>query len=81
MLKFKYGLTEEGVRRCTKDEFYLQATLEYKGYTERIFRALHRSEKPLTIREISSLTGIKTSSVNGVITFNVYAGYIKRIQL
>jgi hypothetical protein len=81
MLKFKYGLTEEGVKRCTRDEFYLQGTSTYKGYTERIFRVLHRSEKPLTTIEISNLTGIKTSSVNGIIAFNVYAGYVRRIQL
>lgn len=81
MLKFKYALTREGVERCRKDEFYLQDTSTYKGYTEKIFRLLHKSEKPLTVREISKLTGIKTRSVNGVITFNVYAGYIMRIRL
>jgi len=68
-----------GAKRCTNNEFYLQGTSTYKGFTERIFRLLHTTEKPLTIREISNLTGIKPRSVNGVITFNIYAGYIKRI--
>ncbi len=81
MLKFRYVLTKEGVNRCLKNEFYLQDTSIYKGYTEKIFRLLHRSERPLTIREIGNLTGIKTRSVNGVITFNIYAGYIMRIPI
>jgi hypothetical protein len=81
MLKFKYSLTTAGVKRCLKNEFYLQETPTYKGYTEQIFRSLHVSEKPLTITEISSLTGIETRSINGVITFNIYAGYIKRVPL
>jgi hypothetical protein len=81
MLKYKYTLTKAGERRCTKDEFYLQETSTYKGYTEKIFRLLHRAEKPLTVREISNLTGIRSRSVNGVLTFNIYAGYIRRINL
>jgi hypothetical protein len=80
-LRFKYTLTKAGESRCTKSEFYLQDTLTYKGYTERIFRSLHGSDKALTVREISQRTGIRTRSVNGVITFNIYAGYIKRIFL
>ncbi len=78
MLRFKYTLTRQGLRRCVNDEFYLQKTPRYRGYTEKIFRALHRSSEPLTIREISELTGIQKRSVNGVITFNIMAGYIKR---
>jgi hypothetical protein len=81
MLKFRYILTEEGVERCVKNEFYLQHTSIYKGYTEKIFHLLFKSKKPLTIREISNVTGIKTRSVNGVITFNIYAGYIRRIPI
>jgi len=81
MLRYKYTLTKEGERRCSRDEFYLQDTPTYKGYTEKIFRSLHRSQKPLTVRQISEVTGIETRSVNGVITFNIYAGYIKRIFL
>jgi len=81
MLRLKYSLTKEGADRCLKNEFYLQSISTYKGYTERIFRLLLNSEKPLTIREISNLTGIKTRSVNGVITFNIYAGYIRRIVI
>jgi hypothetical protein len=79
MLRYKYTLTKAGERRCAKGEFYLQDTLTYKGYTEKIFRSLHRSEKPLTVRQISEVTGIRTRSVNGVITFNIYAGYIRRL--
>lgn len=78
MLRFKYALTTEGSRRCIHDEFYLQKTPRYKGYTEKIFRILYRSRKSLTIREISELTGIQKRSVNGVITFNIMAGYIKK---
>lgn len=78
MLRYRYALTKDGSRRCIHDEFYLQETPRYKGYTERIFRILHRSKQPLTIREISELTGIHKRSVNGVITFNIMAGYIKR---
>ena len=78
MLRFKYALTSEGSRRCVHDEFYLQKTPRYKGYTEKIFRILHGSDKALTIREISELTGIHKRSVNGVITFNIVAGYIRR---
>jgi len=81
MSKFKYCLTEEGRRRCLKNEFYLQGTPIYKGYTEKIFQLLHKTKKPLSIREISELTGINLRSVNGVIMFNVYAGYIKRVQM
>jgi len=80
MLRFKYTLTTDGERRCSKNEFYLQKTPEYKGYTEKIFRALNSSE-PLTIAEISQATGINRRAVNGVITFNVMAGYIQRILL
>lgn len=78
MLRYKYALTNDGSRRCAKNEFYLQKTPSYKGYTEKIFRMLYRSNKPLSIREISELTGIHKRSVNGVITFNIMAGYIRR---
>ena len=80
MLRYKYTLTENGERRCANDEFYLQQTPKYRGYTERIFKALYDSE-PLTIAQISEKTQIHRRSVNGVITFNVMAGYIQRILL
>ena len=79
MLKFKYSLTTMGKGRCLEDKFYLQNTPDYRGYTEKIFRLLHNSQKPLTAREISNLTGINTRSLSGIISFNVYAGYIKRV--
>jgi Mn-dependent DtxR family transcriptional regulator len=78
MLRYRYTLTKEGLRRCINNEFYLQKTPRYRGYTEKIFRILHSSDKPLTIKEISELTGIHRRSVNGVITFNIMAGYIRR---
>ena len=81
MLKYKYTLTKAGERRCVRDEFYLQETPTYKGYTERIFRILDRADEALTAREISALTGIRSRSIYGVLTFNIYAGYIKRILL
>jgi len=81
MLKYKYTLTRAGDRRCANDEFYLQETPTYRGYTERIFRLLHRVEEPLTVREISELTGIQSRSIYGVLTFNIYAGYVTRILL
>jgi hypothetical protein len=77
MLRYKYALTNDGERRVTKNEFYLQQTPKYRGYTEKIFRALYSSDA-LTIAEISQNTGIDRRSVNGVITFNLMAGYIKR---
>ena len=80
MLRFKYALTMDGERRCANNEFYLQKTPKFRGYTEKIFRALFVSE-PLTIAEISYYTGIERRAVNGVITFNVMAGYIQRIRL
>jgi len=80
MLRYRYSLTNEGERRCAKSEFYLQQTPKYRGYTEKIFRTLYGSE-PLTIREISHYTGIDRRAVNGIITFNVMAGYIRRISL
>jgi hypothetical protein len=80
VLKFKYGLSGDGERRCANNEFYLQATPRYRGYTEKIFRALYGSE-PLTIADISDHTGIDKRAVNGIITFNVMAGYIQRILL
>jgi len=80
MLRYRYSLTNEGERRCSKSEFYLQETPNYKGYTEKIFRTLYSSE-PMTIREISQYTGIDKRAVNGIITFNLMAGYIKRITL
>jgi len=79
MLRFKYALTTEGQSRCAKNEFYLQKTPKYKGYTEKIFRALYGKE-PLTIREISYYTGINRRAVNGIITFNVTMGYVRRIR-
>jgi len=81
MLRYKYTLTEAGERRCAKGEFYLQETPTYRGYTEKIFRILYHSERPLTVGEISELTGIHRRSVNGVITFNLLAGYIIRIPI
>jgi hypothetical protein len=80
MLRYKYALTNDGQRRVSKNEFYLQETPKYRGYTERIFRALYGSDA-LTIAEISYYTGIDRRSVNGVITFNLMAGYIKREHL
>ena len=80
MLRYKYALTNNGERRVSKNEFYLQETPKYRGYTEKIFRALYSSD-PLTIAEISYHTGIDKRSVNGVITFNLMAGYIKREHL
>jgi hypothetical protein len=80
LLRYKYTLTNDGERRVSKDEFYLQETPKYRGYTEKIFRALYSSD-PLTIAEISYNTGINKRSVNGVITFNLMAGYIQRILL
>lgn len=80
-MRFRYTLTNEGLGRCVKNEFYLQNAPIYKGYTEKIFRALNASVKPLTLREISGITGIRPRAVNGVITFNIYAGYIKRLPL
>lgn len=81
VLKYKYTLTKAGEKRCANDEFYLQETQTYKGYTEKIFRLLHRADEPLTVREISELTGIQSRSIYGVLTFNLYAGYIMRIVL
>ena len=81
MLKCKYTLSKAGEKRCINDEFYLQETSTYKGYTEKIFRILHNVEKPLTAREISELTGIQSRSVYGVLTFNITAGYVMRILL
>jgi hypothetical protein len=80
MLRFKYSLTTDGERRCANNEFYLQKTPKYRGYTEKIFKSLYDSE-PKTIAEISYRTGIDRRAVNGVITFNVMAGYIRRISL
>ncbi len=76
-LRYKYGLTGDGERRVSKNEFYLQETPKYRGYTERIFRCLY-GEGLLTISEISYYTGIDKRSVNGVITFNLMAGYMKK---
>jgi hypothetical protein len=81
MLRFKYILTKDGLRRCREDEFYLQKTPQYREYTEKIFRTLFGSEGPLTIREISELTGIHKRSVNSVITFNIMAGYIMKKEI
>jgi DNA-binding MarR family transcriptional regulator len=80
VLRYRYALSNEGERRCAKDEFYLQQTPKYKGYTEKIFRTLY-SSKPLTIRDISDYTGIDKRAVNGIITFNLMAGYIRRIVI
>ena len=80
MLRYKYTLTDDGERRCANNEFYLQKTPKYRGYTEKIFKAVYDSD-PKTIAEISYHTGIDRRAVNGVITFNVMAGYIRRISL
>jgi len=81
VLRYRYTLTEDGKRRCTKNEFYLQDTANYRGYTEKIFSLLYEKGSPMTAREISELTGIRIRSVNGVITFNIGAGYITRLNL
>jgi hypothetical protein len=81
VLRYKYALTEDGKRRCNKKEFYLQDTANYRGYTEKIFGLLYEKGSPMTAREISELTGIRIRSVNGVITFNIGAGYIMRMNL
>jgi len=81
MIKFRYILNTTGVNRCIKREFYLQSTSTYRGYTEKIFQILYESRKPLTVREISRTTGIKSRSVSSVITFNIYAGYIMKIPI
>ena len=78
--KYKYALSEEGKIRCEKNEFFLQGTPGFKGYTEKIFRVLYVSE-PKTLGEISQQVGIKPSAVNGVLSFNIAAGYILRIRL
>jgi hypothetical protein len=81
MLRYKYSLTDAGKNRCKGNEFYLQDTANYRGYTEKIFNLLYQTGNPLTAREISEITGIRIRSVNGVITFNIGAGYIMRWQL
>lgn len=81
VLRYRYTLTDNGKRRCTKNEFYLQDTANYRGYTEKIFNLLYEKGSPMTAREISELTGIRIRSVNGVITFNIGAGYIARLTL
>lgn len=81
VLRYKYALTEDGKRRCTKNEFYLQDTANYRGYTEKIFGLLYEKGTAMTAREISEMTGIRIRSVNGVITFNIGAGYIARLNL
>lgn len=81
VLRYRYSLTEDGKRRCNKNEFYLQDTANYRGYTEKIFNLLYEKGSPMTAREISELTGIRIRSVNGVITFNIGAGYITRLAL
>lgn len=80
MYRFAYSLTVEEERRCAKNEFYLQQSPKYKGYTEKIFKALYTKE-PLTMEEISQYTGIDKRSINGVLSFNITAGYMRRIPL
>lgn len=80
MSRYKYTLTSDGKRRCENNEFYLQATPKYRGYTEKIFKALFGSE-PKTMAEISHQTGINRCSVNGILTFNITTGYIRRLLL
>lgn len=81
LLRYSYGLTRAAIDRCDNNEFYLQETPRYKGYTEKIFRLLKRSRQPLTIDEIHKITGIKKRSINGIITFNLSADYIKRYEI
>ena len=84
VLRYRYALTVDGKRRCTandgKGEFFGQSWKSYKGYTEKIFRVLFPDES-LTIREISERTGIHKRSVNGVMTYNIMAGFIRKITL
>jgi DNA-binding MarR family transcriptional regulator len=81
MLRLKYALTIEGEKRCINDEFFLQKSLpNFKGHTEKIFKTLYQNE-PKTMREISQITGISRRSVDGIISFNIEAGYIQRIHL
>lgn len=79
MLKLnKYALTKDGMKKCDDGDFFQQDKPDYQGYTEKILRSLHRS-KPLNVRQISEITGIRTRNINGIIPYNIYAGYIRRI--
>jgi len=46
--KYAYMLKPAGKEKCIKNEFYLQETSVYKGYTEKIFDMLFKSKEPLT---------------------------------
>jgi len=78
--KFRYTLSRKGAMRCENNEFFLQKTPDFKGHTRKIFMALYGS-KPKTLAEISEEVGIKRRDVNGIISFNINAGYIRRIPL
>ena len=88
MLRYRYYLSPAGEERCDKNQFYLQATPKYRGFTPRVFRAIRKEAK--TIAEIATdikpfYPGVNYSdlkrSVNGVITFNVAQDYIRRLQI
>jgi len=88
MLRFKYCLSPTGQERCDKNQFYLQQTPKYRGFTPRVFRAIRN--EPKTIAEIAAdikpyYPGIPDyelrRSVNGIITFNVMQQYILRMNL
>jgi hypothetical protein len=81
MSKFKYTLTDTGKKKCLTNEFYLQNTPGYRGYAEKILRALHQSERPLTLAEISELTKIRSCDVTGTMNYYIYSGYIKRLLI
>ena len=79
----RYILTNIGLERCTakggKGDFYLQDTPQYQGHTEKIFKALFGSNKALTVPQISERTGIRRDSIYGILSWNVNAGYIRKI--
>ena len=76
MLRARYSLTFDGIRRCDKEEFYLQETPRYRGCTEKIFHALYGNA--LTIAEISQNTGLDKRSVSSIVHHNFKHGYIQR---
>lgn len=79
---YKYCLTEKGLERCRRNEFYLQALPSYKGHTYRIFMLFyHNHNTPLTQREIGEELNLSSSVINGNIGYNIVRGFIKKIKI
>ncbi len=73
----KYALTEAGKKKFESNEFYGQNLEQYKGNTYRVFEVLYHSIEPLTVKEISKITGLPSYAICPSISYHKSKGRIE----